>query len=471
MALETARKRRLTPTGSGFFRGLYRPEMKMTEPIISALLSFDKCPDVEVLAEQFEQHIWPQYRFGSCIVDGHWVPVQGQMDRAYHFVEKPVSDEAEVDALVQKMMSEPLDHKRPLWRCIVMKSKQGRSAVMIRIHHVISDGLGLLFAFLPLMEVEGGDPLAKIPLPGSLTGRKCANRGDAPMKKRSLLTRWLPRCFSNMSISSLFIGWFSPVVMFFRGVMSLLIMKQDSEIRMNPPLAQRTPYLMYPGHHRYSRMPPVSMTAVRAVREKHGCTVNDAIMAALSGAIRKYGAQELKDPLLADTHRVPLECKSFMLLGMPRPIDPKDPSKSLANNILTPVFRLPVDEPTATGRLRRTVAMCNNLKSMAYITGISLTTKFLTSVAPTSIMRSIASEAISKGTANTTCIPLTTVPLSLGGQEVKEVQCIFVNNIPQISLLTYNGFIYWNIVHDPRLIPDAVALGRHFVAEFAELAK
>jgi len=443
------------------WRGLYRPEMKMTEPTISALLFFDTCPDPTVLADHFEQHLWPLYRFNSCIVDGNWVPVEGQMDRKYHFLEKAVNDEADIEAYTQSVMGEPLDHKYPLWRFVIMKTKTGRSALLIRIHHVISDGLGLLFAMLPMMKVEGGDTLSKIPLPGMLTGRKNASSGEKKEKKKS--------GFPN--IGAFFLGMASAVVMFFRGVLSLLIMKPDSEIKMNPSLAKRTPYLAYRGHHKYTRMPPVPMTAVKAVRAKHNCTVNDAIMAALAGAIRRYGAEQLKDPLLLDTHHSPLECKSFMLLGLPRPIDPKDASKSLANNILTPVFRIPIDEPTAAGRLRRTVAMCNNLKSMAYITGISLTTKFITSIAPTSVMRSVASEAISKGTANTTCLPLPSVPFTFADQEVKEVQCIFVNNIPQISLLTYNGFVFWNMVHDPELVPDAVKLGEHFLAEFDELAK
>lgn len=260
-------------------------------------------------------------------------------------------------------------------------------------------------------------------------------------------------------------------MMFFKGVLSLLVMKADAEIKMNPPLTQRTPYLAYSGQHVFTRMAPVPMSKVKAVREKHGCTVNDAIMAALAGALRKYGSEELKDPLLMGASSKAVECKSFMLLGLPRPINEKDASESLTNNILTPVFRIPIDEPTAAGRLKRAVAMCNDLKSMAYIAGIKLTTKFITGVAPTSVMRSIASEAISKGTANVTCLPLPTVGFTFSGQEVKEVQCIFVNNIPQISLLTYNGHIYWNIVHDPALIPNAKALGEYFLSEFDDLAK
>lgn len=453
----SARRRKLTPTGSGMYRGLYRPEMQMPEPTISSLLFFDKCPEKSLLADQFEQHIWPLYRFNSLVVDGHFVPVSGPMDRAYHFLEKDVANEDELHNYVQNVMSKSLDHKYPLWQVILLKSGTGQSGAVIRVHHTISDGLGLLFAFLPLMNVEGGDPLSKIPLPGMLTGRK----GNASIKKEK--KAGFPNPLRVVS------GMFGSVRMCFRGIMSLLIMKADSEIKMNPSLAQRTPYLKYAGHHVFTRMPSVPMSAVKAVREKHNCTVNDAIMAALAGAMRKYGIEERKDPLLMSGG--PVECKSFMLLGLPRPINPQDASVSLANNILTPVFRIPIDEATAIGRLQRTVAMCNDLKSMAYIAGINLTTKFITKVAPTSVMRSIASEAISKGTSNVTCLPLTSVPFSFGGQEVKEVQCIFVNNIPQISLLTYNGKVCWNMVHDPALVPNAAALGQYFLSEFEALAK
>merc|ERR1712080_743222 len=105
---------------------------------------------------------------------------------------------------------------------------------------------------------------------------------------------------------------------------------------------------------------------------------------------------------------------------------------------------------------------------MAYICGINLTTKLVTAVAPTSIMKSLASDAISKLSANVTCLPLTQCGFKACGQEVKEVQCIFVNNVPQISILTYNGFVYWNMVHDPELFPNAAVLGEYFLSEFEE---
>lgn len=465
----TARRRKLTPNGSGFFRGLYRPEMNFPEATISALLYFDKCPTAAALADEFERHLWPLYRFNSVIKDNHWVPFSGQMDRSYHFKERAVADEDEITTYTQSVMAIALDHEYPLWQYTVLKANRGRSAALIRVHHTISDGMGLLFAYLPTMAVEGNDPLSKIPLPGMLTGRKSspnlASSKSSPMlaaekpkdKPKTGLLRMVLTCLR---------GCVSGPIAFLRGVLSLLIMKSDSALKMN---GQRPKYLPYGGSHVYTRMPSVSMDAVRRVRAKHSCTVNDAIMAALAGALRRYGADDLKDPLLTGTGKV--ECKSFMLVALPRPIDAKDASPSLVNNILTPIFRIPIDEPTAAGRLRKAVAMGNDLKSPAYLTGIKLTTKLITGVAPTKVMRDITSEAISKGTSNITCLPLPTVPFKFGGEEVKEAQCIFVNNIPQISLLTYNGNVHWNIVHDPALIPNARKIGEYFLSEFDELAK
>lgn len=298
--------------------------------------------------------------------------------------------------------------------------------------------------------------MSKIPLPAFLlgkSGQKSGQRRPASSQKKG---NWFTRCLTSVG-------------MFIRGVLSLLLMKPDSALTINAPLAERTPYLAFSGRHVYTRMPEVPTSAIKAVRATHGCTFNDAIMAALSGAFRRYCAEDLKDPLVLKGG--PLECKGFMLLALPRKIDLQDPGVSLLNNILTPVFHLPIDDPTPAGRLRRAVTMCGNLKSLAYVTGINLTTKFITAVAPTGVMRGVASNAISSATCNITNLPLPEVPMTLLGEEVKDIQVIFVNNIPQISMLSYNGALRWNMVSDPALIPDPVAFGRHFVAEFQELAR
>merc|ERR1711871_551246 len=101
-------------------------------------------------------------------------------------------------------------------------------------------------------------------------------------------------------------------------------------------------------------MPSVPMAIIKAVRQKHGCTVNDAIMAGLAGAIRRYCSEDLKDPLFQTSKS--LECKCTMLLALPRPLKADDPGASLCNNIVTPMCKLPIDAPDPISRLERMVS-------------------------------------------------------------------------------------------------------------------
>jgi diacylglycerol O-acyltransferase / wax synthase len=455
----TAQKRKLTPMGASWLRGIHVPEMKLPEPIITSVLYYERVPQANAVADLFEKHIWPLYRFGSRVHNGEFIPVVEGMNRAYHFQTIEVADEGDIDAYVQKVMCNPLDKAHPLWHITIINSRSGRSAMVVRIHHVISDGLGLLFAFLPIMEVQKGEVLDTIPLPSLLTGKKSTSK--QPVQAR---VGFLARCFR------LLLAMPGALIAALRGALTLLVVKPDAEIKINPPVKDRKPFLGFSGRHVFTRMPPIPMELIKTIRAKFGCSVNDVIMAGLAGAIRRYGSEDLSDALLQHATSKQLECKCTMLLGLPRPIDPKNPSVCLRNNILTPMCRLPIGEPSVAARLKRTVAICNDLKSGAYLSGIKMTTDFLTSVAPVKILQKAASEALSKITCNVTSMPFTTVPMKMWGSDLKEIQVAFVNNVPQIAFISYAGVVHWNIVADPQLIPDPAALGKHMLADLKELA-
>lgn len=440
--------------------GGFPPEMNMLEPIINVLIFLDNAPEVKTVADVFEEHIWPQYRFCSVVKDGFFEPREG-MDRTYHFKKITVADEAAIDAHVQTVMFQSLDREQPMWTVSILQAQQGRSAVLVRIHHVISDGLGLLFAFLPTLGSDHEDILSKIPLPSALLGRS-GRSAELPDEKKVARTKSTTGCLSRI---------LSGIKMFFRAALSIIVVKADSELKINPVLSGRTPFVPFNGNRIYTRLPPVSMRIVKAVREKHGGTVNDVIMAALVGALRNYSLQDLGDSRLQGGQAI--ECKAFMMVGLPRPVDPNDPSVSLVNNVLFASVSLPIDVPTAEGRLQRVVESFGNMKSSAYVIGLSLTTRILAKLAPPALFRKAVSEAFSKHTCIVSSVPMPTVPFRWPGNKggtVKEVQMVFPNCIPQISLISYNGFVYCSIVADPALIPDGGAFGKKWVSEFDALA-
>merc|ERR1712176_1501616 len=99
-----------------------------------------------------------------------------------------------------------------------------------------------------------------------------------------------------------------------------------------------------------------------------------------------------------------------------------------------------------------------------------MTTKLVMAVAPVFVAQKLASEVVAKLTANVTSLPMTTVPAKLWGQEIKEIQALFVNTVPQICMVSYNGNVNWNLIADPNLIPNPDAFGKHLMAELEELA-
>jgi len=160
------------------------------------------------------------------------------------------------------------------------------------------------------------------------------------------------------------------------------------------------------------------------------------------------------------------------MIGLPRPIDESDLAGGLTNKMLFVSCPLPIDEPTPLGRLDRTIAAFNNLKSPSYIAGMAGLTSFVNSVAPTSVLRKTASEVFSKHSILVTNVPSFSVPVKIPeeqGSEMREMHMVFPNIIPQVSMITYNGHVCCNIVADPGLYPQPEALSQIFVEEFSVL--
>jgi len=260
---------------------------------------------------------------------------------------------------------------------------------------------------------------------------------------------------------------------FLRGALLPVSAKPDSELSINPPLAERTPFQPFNGRRVMTRFPPVPMASVKAVTARYGCSVNDAVMAALTGALRRYGLEVRGDARL-QAGAGALEFKTMLMIGLPRPINEQDLASSLCNNMLFASCPLPIDEPTAHGRLQRTMAACANLKSKAYMTGLTGVTNFLKGIAPDSILRKAVAETMCKHTLLVTNMPSPTVPITCpkdGGEVIREIQMVFPNAITQISLISYNGNVHGNIVADDSLFPDPAALGRIWLSEFAILGE
>lgn len=452
--------RRLSDVGRTMAAGPWPEEMNMFEPNVTGLMFFDRAPSRQVLMKAFEKQLWPCHRFNSCIEEGEWVQRHEKMDGAYHFVEQQVRNEEEIERLALREQLTSLNTDFPRWRVFILRTNgQGKEAMLFNCHHALGDGLGLLFAMSPLLGVEGGNPLSSVPLPPAML----------PPSVRKAKEGAKPKAASGGGgMCSLC----SACCYFLKGAMSPLVLKHDSELSINAALEDRTPNLPYNGNRVYARFPRVPMSAVKAVRSKHDCSVNDVLMAALTGAMRRY-AIEIHGNELLQSGEEKVECKSQVMIALPRDIDESDLTSALCNKILFASAPLPIDEPTADERMAKTIEAFGNMKSKAYIAGAVGLQNFLSGIAPRAVLEKAASEIWSKHTMQVTNVPAPSVPMRFpaeGGELVKEVSLVVCNVMPQVSIISYDNFIYASIVADPALYPDTAAFGRMWVDEFKALA-
>jgi WS/DGAT/MGAT family acyltransferase len=105
------------------------------------------------LRERVSERMGAFPRLGQRVVEPRlrlgrpaWVETD-EIDLDWHVAEPahadPLSDE-ELRAAIGELLSERLDHTRPLWRLDVMPLTGGRAAIVGRIHHAMADGVSAI---------------------------------------------------------------------------------------------------------------------------------------------------------------------------------------------------------------------------------------------------------------------------------------------------------------------------------------
>ena len=90
---------------------------------------------------------------------------------------------------VAELAMEPLDRGHPLWQFHLVENYQGGSALIVRIHHCIADGIALISVTMSL--VDGGAPPPE---------RK---RKDAPSGAEDWIADMLVKPFTDMTVKAL----------------------------------------------------------------------------------------------------------------------------------------------------------------------------------------------------------------------------------------------------------------------------
>jgi WS/DGAT/MGAT family acyltransferase len=149
----------------------------------------------------------------------------------------------------------PLERDRPMWHMTVLDRVDGGHAIVFRVHHCITDGLGLVHVLNHLTDDNGMHGRAPSPL-GHPHRAKVAHNPVCSAVARAL--------------STLKIGFH---------VARLSLLWPDASSQFKAPMT---------GAKQLVWLPPLDMERVRATSKRMGATLNDVWVAAVSGALRQY---------------------------------------------------------------------------------------------------------------------------------------------------------------------------------------
>ena len=244
--------------------------------------------DYDGLVALIEQRLAlvPRYRQKVVQVPGRlarpvWVD-DPDFDVTYHVrrsaLPKPGSDE-QLNDLAARLMSRPLDHGRPLWETYLVEGlERNRIAVITKTHHAMVDGIGAVELGQVILDVSATPrpPTESLWMPQPEPGvTQLVFDAVAEMVQRP------GELVENARSAALdAAATVQKVAEAVTGIVSAA--KAAARPAPGSPLNVRI------SHQRRFATARTKLDDYRAVRKTHGGTVNDAVLATVSGALRNW---------------------------------------------------------------------------------------------------------------------------------------------------------------------------------------
>jgi WS/DGAT/MGAT family acyltransferase len=365
-------------------------------------------------------------------------------------------DERQLKRLAGRVMSQKLDRDKPMWELWFVEGLEGgRIAVISKVHHCLIDGISgvdLLGAFM------GSDPEHRFgvtdhhwvprPAPGPLRllSDELRRRASIPGRLASVLGNALRRPEESFDRAAHAVTGFSEAI--------AQTGSPASETPLNVPI----------GPHRRFDWTEIDMQSVRDIRKKLGGTVNDVVLACVTGAMRQYlTAHELDVSEIVFRSMIPVSTRS------------EDQRGKLGNRVSMLIASLPVGEEDPRERLRLINEETGKLKSSGQIEG-SDALEEVSDWTSTALLTGFTRMAASRRAANmvVTNVPGPQLPIYLNGARMLAsypLVPLFDNNALGIALFSYDGRIFWGFNADWDAVPDLHAFVEAVDREFRTLCE
>jgi WS/DGAT/MGAT family acyltransferase len=394
----------------------------------------------------------PRYRQKIRWVPGHlanpvWVDDE-DFDITYHVRRsaspKPGSDD-QLRALVGRLMARQLDRARPLWEIYLVEGlADDRFAIITKTHHAMVDGVSavdigtLLLDVTPTPREDPDDSWVPRPEP-SRVGLVAGAITDTLRRPTAVLETVRSGAGDARQLAG-------RAVEAAGGLASVA--------RTSFRSAPDSPLNAVIGEQRRFGMATTSLDDYKRIRKTHGGTVNDVVLATVSGALRTWLLTRGEAVIPSTTIRamVPVSVRTENQQG------------SLGNRVSSYFVDLPVGEPSAVVRLHQVSYAMKGHKESGESVGADALVRMSGFAPPT--VHSAAARLASGLTRRLFNVVVTNVPgpqFPLYAAGAQMLDCYPVVPLAKgqavtIGLTSYNGGVFYGMNADRDSMPDVDVL-------------
>ena len=424
---------------------------------------------LEALRERIASKLLKYPRFRQRVehdlLGANWVEDE-DFDIARHVAatkldfERGQSEREALQARVGDLATTPLDPAHPLWKFDLIEHHERGSAVIVRIHHCIGDGIALISVMLSITdgggdpprrrrrkaeEDDGGDWLADAvikPLT-DVAGRAIGMYGSGIAKTMEVLSQ------PQQLLGSIDVA--RSAVQVARDAAAFALMENDSPTRLKgKPVGIKV----------VAWNEPLPLAEVKTIGKALNCSINDVLLACAAGAIGDYLRAQGDDPAGKEIRAM-----------VPVNLRPLEKAWQLGNRFgLAPlVLPIGIDNP-----VERVYAVRERMREMkgSYQPLLAFGVLAVAGLLVKPMQDALLDLFAKKSTAVMTNVPGPAVPLKLCGSTLR--QTIFW--VPAsgdlgigISILSYGGGVQFGMITDARLCPQPQKIIDRFAAEFEKL--
>jgi diacylglycerol O-acyltransferase / wax synthase len=356
--------------------------------------------------------------------------------------------EPELSEWLGEFWSQRLDRRRPLWEMVLLEGlADGRWALCTKTHHCMVDGVGSIDVGHVLLDAspEPGEhpPAAPPAAPEADHGLVWrTSHGVAGLVRSGLGAALHPERVRELLTRS-------------RGLADLLV--RDELIAapgssVNVPIGTRRRYLPV----------TIELDELKGIKRELGGTVNDAVLAVVTGGLRRLLLERDEDPPGAGLRAM-----------VPMNVRTAGERMALGNRISSLFVHLPVASATPRERYASVTAEAEQLKGGSQAAGGALLVDLAGHMPPVvhaAVARSLFASRLFNVTV--TNVPGPQIPLYAFGSRMTDIHGLVplaAEHCVGVCVLSYAGQVSFGLIADRDTVPDLDRLAAGMRAELAEL--